>query len=96
MAKGFLVKMWPPGAVVFAVEDDGGGERKVLDGAGHCDARETGVSAMGVDVRDCECWEAEGGGALLAVCRREGRIQSSLSRFRLCRVHMRALLDGGM
>jgi len=73
----FLAK-WPPGLVVFAVDDDDGGERNALDGAGHRDVRETGVEAVGVDVCDCESCEVEGGGPLLALCRRVGRIQSPL------------------
>jgi len=84
----FLVK-WPPGPVVFVVEDDGGGERKALDGPGQRDARETGVEAMGVDVCDCESFEAERSGPLLRLRRREGGTQSSLSRLRLGRPQMR-------
>lgn len=59
MAMAFLVN-WPPGPVVLFVinEDDGGGERKALDGAGQRHARETGVEAMGVDACDCESCEA--------------------------------------
>jgi hypothetical protein len=85
MAMAFLVK-WPPGPVVFVVEDDGGGERKALVGAGQRDARETGVEAMGVDVCDCESCEAERGRPLLALRRRD---QSPLSRLRLGRPQMR-------
>jgi hypothetical protein len=48
MAMAFLVN-WPPWP-----EDDGGGERKALDGAGQRHAREMGVEAMGVDACDCE------------------------------------------
>jgi hypothetical protein len=69
----FLV-MWPVFAIVL-----GGGERKVAAGAGHRDARETGVEAMGVDVCECESCEADGGGPLLALRRREGKTQSPLS-----------------
>jgi hypothetical protein len=69
MAIAFLVK-WPPGPIVFVVEDDGGGERKALDGASQCDARETGVEAMGVDVCDRESCEAERGGPLPTLRRR--------------------------
>jgi hypothetical protein len=69
--------MWPPGPV-FAVVD-GGGERKLVASAGHRCARETGVVAMGVDVCEYESCEAEGGGPLLALRRREGKTQSLLS-----------------
>ena len=104
MAMAFLVN-WPPGPVVlFVVEDDGGGERKVLDGAGHRHARETGVEATGVDACDCESCEAVRGGPLLALrTRREGKAQSPLNRFRLGRPQMREgstalalLLERGM
>ena len=36
------------------------GERKVVVGADHRSARETGVEAMGVDMCECESCEAEG------------------------------------
>ena len=88
-AMDFLVR-WPPGPAVLFVEDDGGGERKALDGAGQRHARETGVEAMGVDACDCESCEAVRGGPLLAPrTRREGETQSPLSRLRLCRPQMR-------
>ena len=87
-AIAFLVK-WPPGPVAFVVEDDGGGDRKALDGAGQRHARETGVKAMGVDACDCESREAERSGPLLALRRREGETQSLLSRLTSGRPQMR-------
>jgi hypothetical protein len=103
MAMAFFLVKWPPGPVVFVVEDDGGGERKALDGAGQRDAREKGVEAMGVDMCDCESCEAERGGPLLALRRRESEVQSPLSRLRLGRPQMREestalplLLERGM
>lgn len=103
MAMAFFLVRWPPGPVEFIVEDDGGGERKALDGAGQRDARETGVEAMGVDMCDCESCEAERGGPLLALRRRVSEAQSPLSRLRLGRPQMREestalplLLERGM
>jgi len=83
----FLVR-WPPVPVVFVLEADGGGERKAPYDAGQRDARETGVEAMGVDVCDCEPREAERGGPLLALRRRECETQSPLNRLRLGRSQM--------
>jgi hypothetical protein len=84
--------MWPPGPVLTVAlgRGGGGGARKVVARAGHrCCARETGVEAMGVDEREYnESCEAEGGGPLLALRRREGKPQSPLS-LRLRRPHPR-------
>ena len=89
MATAFLVK-WPPGPVVSLLSRTTVAEKeKAVDGAGQRDARETGVEAMGVDVCDCESCEAERGGPLLTLRRRDGRTQSSLSRLRLGRPQMR-------
>ena len=84
IAMAFLV----PGPVVIVVEDDGGGERKVLDDVGQRHGRETGVEAMGVDACDCESWETERGGPLLVLRIREDETRSPLSPFRLGRPKM--------
>jgi hypothetical protein len=82
----FFVK-WPPGPVFGIVL--GGGERIVVASAGHRDARDTGVEAMGEDVCERESCEADGGGPRLALRRQEGKTQSPLSlRLRLPKPRM--------